>query len=93
MGLSIGAVYHYWESQDDYRDDLLELLLSPEQLPAVQQANETVAGAIESHPDFEEMVRTVAVISYEGLAESPERERLTLALLGLRQQRYRRSTR
>ena len=82
MGLSIGAVYHYWESQDDYRDDLLELLLSPEQLPAVQQANETVAGAIESHPDFEEMVRVVAAISFRGLDESPGRERLTLALLG-----------
>ncbi len=36
LGLSIGAVYHYWDSQDDYRDDLLELLLSPEQFPAVQ---------------------------------------------------------
>jgi AcrR family transcriptional regulator len=82
MGLSIGAVYHYWESQDDYRDDLLELLLSPEQLPAVQQANETVAGVIENHPDFEEMVRVVAAISFQGLGESTGRERLTLALLG-----------
>jgi AcrR family transcriptional regulator len=82
MGLSIGAVYHYWESQDDYRDDLLELLLSPEQLPAVQQANETVAEVIDNHPDFEEMVRVVAAISFRGLDESPGRERLTLALLG-----------
>ena len=33
LGLSIGAVYHYWDSQDDYRDDLLELLLSPSSRP------------------------------------------------------------
>ena len=81
MGLSIGAVYHYWESQDDYRDDLLELLLSPEQLPAVQQAGLAVAEAAKTDPPFEELVRTAAMISYEGLATPPERERLILALM------------
>jgi len=81
LGLSIGAVYHYWDSQDDYRDDLLELLLSPEQLPAVQQAGIAVAEAAEADPPFEELVRTAAMISYEGLATPPERERLILALM------------
>jgi AcrR family transcriptional regulator len=81
LGLSIGAVYHYWDSQDDYRDDLLELLLSPEQLPAVQQAGEAVDRAVADDPTFEELVRTAAAISFEGLAVTPERERLALALL------------
>lgn len=26
LGLTIGAVYHYWPTQDDYRDDLLDAL-------------------------------------------------------------------
>jgi AcrR family transcriptional regulator len=81
LGLSIGAVYHYWESQDDYRDDLLDLLLSPEQFPNVQQATEAVADRMAEDPSFEELVRVVAGISYQGLAVTPERERLTLALL------------
>lgn len=81
LGLSIGAVYHYWESQDDYRDDLLELLLSPDQLPAVQIAGEAVARAVEDEPSFEDLARTVASISFDGLAVEPKRERLAIALL------------
>jgi AcrR family transcriptional regulator len=81
LGLSIGAVYHYWDSQDDYRDDLLELLLSPEQLPAVQDAGDAVGTAVAEDPAFEELVRTAAVISFEGLAATAERERLTWALM------------
>lgn len=81
LGLSIGAVYHYWESQDDYRDDLLELVLSPDQLPAVGEARDAVIEAAASDPTFEELARLVASISFDGLAVAPERERLALALL------------
>jgi AcrR family transcriptional regulator len=81
LGLSIGAVYHYWESQDDYRDDLLDLLLSPEQFPNVARAAEAVGERMAEDPSFEELARVVAGISYQGLAVTPERERLTLALL------------
>ena len=45
LGLSIGAVYHYWECQDDYRDDLLDLLLSPDSTPTCERAGEVVAEA------------------------------------------------
>ena len=81
VGLSIGAVYHYWESQDDYRDDLLDLLLSPEQFPNIERANEVVTERLAGEPSFEELARVVADISYHGLAVTAERERLTLALL------------
>lgn len=81
LGLSIGAVYHYWESQDDYRDDLIDLLLSPDQFPAVHQAGAVVAEAVDADPSLEDLVRVVAGISYEGLAATAERERLSLALL------------
>ncbi len=30
LDLTIGAFYHYWESQDDYRDDLLDALFAAE---------------------------------------------------------------
>lgn len=32
-GVTAGAVYHYWESQDDFRDDVLTELLEEDQLP------------------------------------------------------------
>lgn len=28
-GVSVGALYHYWDSQDDYREDLLDEVFSP----------------------------------------------------------------
>ena len=28
-GVSVGALYHYWDSQDDYRDDLLDAVFAP----------------------------------------------------------------
>jgi AcrR family transcriptional regulator len=81
LGLSIGAVYHYWESQDDYRDDLLDLLLSPDQFPSVDRAGTAVAEQLAEGTSFVELARVVAGISYQGLALTPERERLTLALI------------
>jgi len=81
LGLSIGAVYHYWESQDDYRDDLLDLLLSPEQFPNVDAAREAIEEGVATDAGFVELTRVVAGISYGGLAVTPERERLTLALI------------
>jgi AcrR family transcriptional regulator len=81
VGLSIGAVYHYWESQDDYRDDLIDLLLSPDQFPAVHRAADAVAEAAGEGASFEDLARLVAGLSFEGLARSPEGERLNLALV------------
>jgi AcrR family transcriptional regulator len=81
VGLSIGAVYHYWDSQDDYRDDLIDLLLSPDEYPAVHRTAELVADVIAGEPPLEELVRAAATISFDGLAELPGPERLVLALV------------
>jgi AcrR family transcriptional regulator len=81
VGLSIGAVYHYWDSQDDYRDDLIDLLLSADEYPAVGRTGEVVADAIADDPPLEELVRAAASISFDGLAELPGPERLVLAMV------------
>ena len=81
LGVSSGAVYHYWETQDDYRDDLIDLLLSPDQFPNAQRAADAVRAAWSADPDFEEMARVVADISYHGLELAADRERLTLSLI------------
>jgi AcrR family transcriptional regulator len=81
VGLSIGAVYHYWDSQDDYRDDLIDLLLSADEYPAVRRTGDVVADAIAADPPLEELVRAAATISFDGLAELPGPERLVLAMV------------
>jgi AcrR family transcriptional regulator len=81
VGLSIGALYHYWDSQDDYRDDLIDLLLSADEYPAVVRTGEVVAEAIAAGPPLEELVRAAAAISFDGLAEVQGPERVVLALV------------
>jgi AcrR family transcriptional regulator len=81
IGLSIGAIYHYWETQDDYRDELIEVLLSPDEYPAVGRTAELVAEAVATDPPLEELVRLAAAISFDGLADLPGPERLALALV------------
>jgi AcrR family transcriptional regulator len=81
LGLSIGAVYHYWESQDDYRDDLLDLLLSPEEYPAVRRTAEAVAQAAADGRPLEHLVSLAAGFSFDALSDLPGPERLALALV------------
>lgn len=57
--VSTGALYHYWESQDDYRAELLGQILSPApyslQTSIETQVREAAAGGISLH----ELVRAV----------------------------------
>jgi AcrR family transcriptional regulator len=48
LGLTIGAFYHYWESQDDYRDDLIDALFAAERYVdpgAVATQDQMIGGA------------------------------------------------
>lgn len=81
LGVSSGAIYHYWETQDDYRDELIDLLLSPDEYPAVGRTAELVEDALATDPPLEELIRMAATISFDGLAELPGPERLALALV------------
>jgi len=80
LDLTIGAVYHYWDSQDDYRDDLIDLLLAPESFPAATQAGAEMAAVVDDGTAFEDVVHLVATTAFRDLADHPERERLTLVL-------------
>jgi AcrR family transcriptional regulator len=57
--VSTGALYHYWESQDDYRAELLGLLLSPVpyslRTSVDAQVREAAAGGMSLH----ELVKAV----------------------------------
>lgn len=70
-GVSVGALYHYWESQDDYREDLLDDLFSPDRYPpsAVPQMLEAV---VEAGLPLSELVRLGAEAEFRRLSESPE---------------------
>jgi len=82
-GVSAGALYHYWDTQDDYRDDLLDHLFAPERFePAahVGELADAVAGAAGAPmPPLDEQIRIGAAIEFEGLLDNPDL-RVLLAL-------------
>jgi len=84
-GLSPGAVYHYWDSQDDYRRALLETILSTERfradgqvaavVTAIRQATER-AGAT----SIRDSVHAGASKNFEMAAANPASLQLQLSL-------------
>lgn len=70
-GVSVGALYHYWESQDAYRDDLLDELFAPDRYPPSPLPAQLVepTGA---DVTLTELVRTGAAVEFEALRDTPE---------------------
>lgn len=86
-GVSAGALYHYWDTQDDYRDDLLDHLFAPDRFePAahVGELADAVADAAGTPvPPLDELIRIGATIELEGLLANPDlRVLLTLWAAG-----------
>ncbi len=62
-GVSVGALYHYWESQDDYRDDLLDEVFAPHRF---DPPGDDLGG------DLLELIRTGTESELDRLRRSPD---------------------
>lgn len=84
-GVSVGALYHYWESQDAYRDDLLDDLFSPDRYPPsplparladVAGEVDDAEGPVREDLPLAELVRSGADSEFAALRDNPELRRL-----------------
>lgn len=71
-GVTAGALYHYWDTQEDYRDDLLDDLLSPDRFPPPATVSELLSAIEEERAPIEELVRLGADAEFRALEESPD---------------------
>ncbi len=69
-GVSVGALYHYWDSQDAYRDDLLDDLFSPERYPPSPLPGQLVDD--DGVVPLAELVRSGAALEFATLRDTPE---------------------
>ena len=80
LGLTSGAIYHHWDSYDDYRDELLEELLSAGRFPAVAGYDEAF---IRQLSDLAGIVDLVTAMTEEAWREVLEDHRQLRTNLGL----------
>jgi AcrR family transcriptional regulator len=78
-GVTIGAFYHYWESQDDYRLDLLRHLLEPDRFDTWSGTATAIEPLIDQGAALTEVVRQASQSGFEALCDSPD-QRVTMAL-------------
>lgn len=71
-GVSVGALYHYWDTQDDYRDDLLDDLFSPDRFEPTPTVPEMVAALADDLQPIDEIVRQGAESEFDTLRLSPD---------------------
>lgn len=64
-GVSVGALYHYWGSQDDYRDDLLDEVFAPARFEPPSEA------PVFASP-LDEVIRVGASAEFERLRSSAD---------------------
>lgn len=69
-GVTVGAVYHYWPSQEEYRAALVEDLLSPSRYPAWRAVAATLPD--EGEVPLLAAVRTAARLSRESMEASDD---------------------
>lgn len=71
VGVSVGMLYHYWETQEDYRADLLDELFSPQRYAptTVPDLFDTLGQA--SGP-IEDLIRLGAEVEFRALRDNPE---------------------
>ncbi len=74
-GVTKGALYHIWESQEDYRRDLFQHMLDLSEQERVAQANRFLAEAVDEDgapiTDVTDLATLMTVISYRQLRADP----------------------
>ena len=78
-GVTIGAFYHYWASQDDYRLDLLRHLLEPERFDTSATAGAVVTPLVDAGVALTEIIRQATSRNFEALCALPD-QRVAMAL-------------
>lgn len=78
-GVTIGAFYHYWDSQDDYRLDLLRHLLEPDRFDTWSGTGAVIEPLIDQGAALTEVVRQASQSGFEALCDSPD-QRVSMAL-------------
>lgn len=80
LGLTTGAIYHHWESYDDFRDELLEELLSADRFPAVAGFDEDFVEELGSMGDIGRVILTVTDTAWREVLEDHHQLRTNLGL-------------
>lgn len=70
--VSTGALYHYWESQDAYRADLLADLLSPRRYPMRESIDEMVRDAAEGGITLRQLIQYVCEENVDQFFGNPD---------------------
>jgi AcrR family transcriptional regulator len=80
VGLTIGAIYHYWDSQDTYRAAVLAQLFAPDQFPVIHDVAKEVQRLGEQEVALLDAIRAAADLSWDAQMANPTRLRTQLAL-------------
>jgi len=80
VGLTVGAIYHYWDNQDAYRAAVLAELFEPDQFPVIHDVTKEVQRLSEQDVEYLDAIRAAADLSWAAQFEDPARLRTQLAL-------------
>lgn len=80
LGLTTGAIYHHWESLDDYRDELLEELLAAERFTAVTSFDESAIADLADEQSLAALIAVITETDWRSVIEDHRRLRSNLGL-------------
>lgn len=80
LGLTSGAIYHHWESYDDFRDELLEELLAAGRFPVVAAYDEAFVAGLADVSGITELITTVTESAWREVLDDHRQLRTNLGL-------------
>ncbi|MEL7208931.1 MAG: hypothetical protein AAGK32_12000 [Actinomycetota bacterium] len=80
LDLTSGAVYHHWESYDDFRDELMEELLAAGRFAAVSAFDDRSVAELTDRETIVELITAVTEDHWETMLDEHRRLRTNLGL-------------